>query len=235
MLPASRDAILARLRDDDLVLDVGGWAKPFARADWTMDLLPYETRGLYGYDHGSRDEERFTAGTWVQRDICDRTPWPFADDQFDFVVCSHVLEDVRDPIFVCSELSRIAKAGYVEVPSRLEEQTWGVEGQFCGWSHHHWLIEARDGGLEFLTKQHAVHGNRRFQVPRVHRDAQPPERRVVSLFWEGTIPATERVLVGLEAIEDHLAELPQQEGSPPFPRPPLRQVARRVASRLRGR
>jgi ubiquinone/menaquinone biosynthesis C-methylase UbiE len=45
--------------------------------------------------------EGFTRDTWVQRDICDHEPWPFEDRQFDFVVCSHTLEDVRDPVWVC--------------------------------------------------------------------------------------------------------------------------------------
>ena len=66
--------------------------------------------------------------TWIQRDICDREPYPFDDDELDFVICSHTLEDVRDPIWVCSEMARIAKAGYIEVPSRLEEQSYGFQG-----------------------------------------------------------------------------------------------------------
>ncbi len=59
------------------------------------------------------------------RDICDHEPYPFGDQEFDFVICSQTLEDVRDPIWVCSEINRIGKAGYIEVPSRLEEQSWG--------------------------------------------------------------------------------------------------------------
>ena len=72
--------------------------------------MPYETRGLYGRD-GPDGPERFSADTWVQRDICDREPYPFEDEQFDFVVCSHTLEDVRDPIWVCDEMVRVAKRG----------------------------------------------------------------------------------------------------------------------------
>ena len=70
MLASSREGILASLRDEDLVLDVGGWAKPFARADWVLDLMPYETRGVYG--ESGTAEERFNAETWVARDICAR-------------------------------------------------------------------------------------------------------------------------------------------------------------------
>ena len=47
--------------------------------------------------------------------------WPFPDKTFDFVVCSHLLEDVRDPITVCRELCRVGKAGYIETPSRIRE------------------------------------------------------------------------------------------------------------------
>src|SRR3954469_25476314 len=98
MLAASTTRLLDLLADDAVVLDVGGWAKPFARADWVIDLMPYETRGLYG--SGDQDDERFSAATWVQHDVCARSSWPFADDQFDFAVCSHTLEDVRDPVGV---------------------------------------------------------------------------------------------------------------------------------------
>src|SRR5918999_1567202 len=103
MLEASRQSITAKLGAEDLVLDVGGWAKPFPRADWVIDLMPYETRGLYDYEPDPA-RERFRTETWVQRDICDREPWPFAEDQFDFAVCSQTLEDIRDPVWVCSEM-----------------------------------------------------------------------------------------------------------------------------------
>ena len=96
-------ARLAReIADDALVLDVGGWITPYTRADWVIDLMPYETRGRLGRQ--GTGEERFSADTWVQRDICDREPWPFDDNQFDFAICGHTLEDVRDPIWVCGEL-----------------------------------------------------------------------------------------------------------------------------------
>ncbi len=153
MLSAGREHVEA-LPADASVLDVGGWAAPLARADWVIDLMGWETRGLYGSVDPA--DERFSAATWVQRDICAREPWPFADGAFDFVVCSHTLEDVRDPIWVCSELSRVARAGYVEVPPRLVEQSFGVQGDWVGWGHHHWLIDVVDGGLEFVFKPHIL-------------------------------------------------------------------------------
>jgi len=43
-------------------------------------------------------------------------PYPFAEDSFDFLICSHVLEYLDDPVRTCEEFSRIAKVGYIEVP-----------------------------------------------------------------------------------------------------------------------
>lgn len=191
MLSAGRERVEA-LPADASVLDVGGWAAPLARADWVLDLMGWETRGLYGSVDPA--DERFSAATWVQRDICAREPWPFADGAFDFVVCSHTLEDVRDPIWVCSELSRVAHAGYVEVPSRLVEQSFGVQGDWVGWGHHHWLIDVVDGGLEFVFKPHIL-AREDLHFPAGFAASLGVEERVETLWWEGEVRAWERVFV----------------------------------------
>src|SRR4051812_13104847 len=195
MLDASRNQILERLADDDVVLDVGGWAKPFARADYVLDFMPYESRGLYGYDEGARAGEGFTAETWMSHDICSRVPWPFEDGQFDFAICSHTLEDVRDPVWVCQELQRVAKAGYIETPSRLEEQAHGVQGNWVGWGHHHWLIDIHENAIDFVFKHHILHGRPELQVPHDAAASLSPEERVQTLWWEGPFAVRERVFI----------------------------------------
>jgi hypothetical protein len=205
VLTESLERLLREVADDAVVLDVGGWASPLARADWVLDLMPYETRGLYG-THGP-GPERFSAGTWVRRDLCERTPYPFADDSIDFVVCSHTLEDVRDPIWVCSEMSRIARAGYVEVPSRLEEQSIGVQGPWVGWSHHRWLIDVPEGRIEFRIKPHFLHTREEAHFSRAFRAGLSPARRVQTLWWTDTLEAVERVMLGPDEIDRYVAEI----------------------------
>src|SRR4030043_967401 len=112
MYDKNSEEILRRLKEKDIVLEVGGWFRPFKRANWVVDVMPYETRGKGGVDGGVR--EYFSKQTWIQRDICSREPLPFKDKEIDFVICSHTLEDVRDPIFLCSEICRIGKRGYIE-------------------------------------------------------------------------------------------------------------------------
>ena len=213
----ARARVLASQPDDALVLDVGGWAVPFPRADWMLDLGAYETRGEWGYE-GERTQERFSAETWVQRDICAREPWPFADDQFDFAICSHTLEDVRDPVWVCQELARVARAGYIEVPSRQEEQTWAIQGPWTGWSHHHWLIdvdpEART--IDFLFKHHVVHApvNR---LPAGHRETLADLERIQQLWWTGSFTARERIPSSMEELDADLRAVVERYAPPAAP------------------
>ena len=46
---------------------------------------------------------------------------PFKDKEFDFVVASHVMEHVEDVEFFIKELERVSKKGYVELPTKLED------------------------------------------------------------------------------------------------------------------
>lgn len=203
MLESSRRRILSNLPESALVIDIGGWGQPFPRADFVVDVMPYETRGLYGRE-SDPEEERFSAGTWAQRDVCDSEPLPFSDDQFDFAICSHTLEDVRDPVRVCHELSRIAKAGYVEVPSRLIEQAMGVEGPWAGWGHHRWLIDVVDGCLRFVFKHQIVNHERRYRFPPGFEDGLDEEERVTTLWWEGRVDAYEEILITREEADVYL-------------------------------
>lgn len=212
MLERNVREVLERVTDDDYVLDVGGWYKPLCRADVVVDLLPYSTRGLGG--RSGDGPERFDATTWVTQDICS-APMPFPDKTFDFVVCSHTLEDLRDPVYVCSELVRVAKRGYVEVPSRIVESVRGLEGRnYVGHYHHRWLVEIQADTVLFRFKPHAIHEDRRYHLPRRRLRALAPQDRVTWLFWEGSFNYAEVVQVShvetlreLAAFVDGIAPL----------------------------
>jgi hypothetical protein len=208
MLEASRRRIAETLPPDATVLDVGGWADPLPRADWVIDAMPYDTRGLYrrrGWvTREDGEPERFGPDTWIVRDVCDREPFPFADDEIDFAVCAHTLEDLRDPVWVCSELSRVARAGYVEVPSRLEEQCLGFEGDWVGWSHHRWLIDVREEGMTFVAKHAELAAKPEAQIPASLREALSEEERVQQLWWTGSVRAEERLFFESAEYDEYL-------------------------------
>lgn len=94
---------------DDLVLDVGSGDKPSWRADVLLDRYPEDA---YAGQRSGSGRTRVTRPLFDS----DAADMPFADDAFDYAICSHVLEHVTDPAGVVRELTRVAKAGYIEVP-----------------------------------------------------------------------------------------------------------------------
>jgi len=64
---------------------------------------------------------------------------PFKDKEFDFVIASHVMEHVEDVDFFISELQRIASKGYIEVPTKLEDNL-----VFENKNDHFWQMDFDD-------------------------------------------------------------------------------------------
>jgi len=96
---------------DALVLEVGSGGSPYARADVLLDA--YEaTRERHWVPLKA---DRPTVLGFVER-------LPFRDKSFDFVIASHVLEHSADPEQFLTELQRVAKAGYIEVPDAFFER-----------------------------------------------------------------------------------------------------------------
>ncbi len=99
------------VKPNDLVLEVGSGGNPYFRSNVLLDAYE-ETRERH----------------WVPL-VCDRPTilgfvedLPFQDKAFDFVIASHVLEHSTDPARFLSELQRVAKAGYIEVPDAFMER-----------------------------------------------------------------------------------------------------------------
>ena len=166
ILLENADAVRRAAQQGRRVLDVGGWFAPLNLATHVIDREPYQTRRI---ENGRFQDapERFTSDSWIVHDVT-QAPWPFADKYFDFCFCSHLLEDVDEPLAVCAEMIRVAKAGYIETPSRVREiftkqraaPLTRLLGQkpIIGDPHHHWLVERAGGGLRFIDKSARHYG-----------------------------------------------------------------------------
>jgi hypothetical protein len=141
------------------------------------------------------------------RDMCDREPWPGPDDFFDFSICVTTLEDIRDPIWVCSELSRVSKVGYVEVPTIIAELIYSRASACVGMPHHRWLCEIEAGGLSFLHKAHTLNGDWRVRVLRRWEGEMTLDDHLQGLFWEGELRAHERVVIGDYPTDELIARV----------------------------
>jgi len=81
---------------------------------------PAKTPGAVGFDHHPYP------GVDVVGDL-DGTPWPFPDNGFDRVICSHVIEHVADPAAFLAEIHRIARpsaAVEVTTPHFSAQNSW---------------------------------------------------------------------------------------------------------------
>jgi SAM-dependent methyltransferase len=94
-----------------LVLEVGSGGNPYARSNVLLDAYE-DTRERHWVPLVS---DRPTVLGFVEN-------LPFKDKSFDFVIASHVLEHSTDPERFLSELQRVAKAGYIEVPDAFMER-----------------------------------------------------------------------------------------------------------------
>jgi hypothetical protein len=230
--------LLNAIPRDAKVVDVGGGAAPFPRADYVIDAIPYEKLGT-GSDGNIHEqlgiEPRYSAERWIQTDLCGRRPWPIADKSFDFAICSHLLEDIRDPIWVCSELRRIAKAGYIESPSRVVEQSKGVENpRHAGYFHHRWLITRSQKGLEFRHKPHVLHSVKNAIVVHLSPGQRiNPEHAIVNLDWSHDFEAEEVLEFDERKVINELCEFADKARRLPnltvkVPAPMVQSIKRRI-------
>jgi hypothetical protein len=159
-----------------LVLDVGGGEAPHPRADVVVDR--YVTDDFERGDALALDKPLVVA---------DGHALPFASATFDYVVASHVLEHATDPVRFAGELTRVGRRGFVQVPSREAELTFG-------WPFHPWLVDREGDTLVFSSREgqraplgqlfhDAMHDSRLFGL----WFASHRERWHHSLHWDGAI------------------------------------------------
>lgn len=147
-----------------LVLDVGSGNAPHPRADVLAEkYLADDTNRIGG-------QKMLAVAPTV---ACDAEALPFADDTFDYVVCSHLIEHVDRPDRVLSELSRVGKAGYIECPRQEYDKLDSP------W-YHRWFAKVEDGTLVLKQKDRAEFDP---AVNDLVREAFYPANAFWSIFW----------------------------------------------------
>jgi hypothetical protein len=106
-----------------LVLEIGSGDNPNPRSDVLLDRY-------LGDDNRERGGDLVVDRPFV---VADAHHLPFKQGVFAYIICSHILEHMDDPLQFASELQRVGKAGYIQSPSEIAERLFH-------WSFHRWYV-----------------------------------------------------------------------------------------------
>lgn len=134
------------IRPGDKVLEIGPGSSPHPRSDAFLELdfdadqdrILQRGGVLKEADFGNRPVHYYDGGKF-----------PFADNQFDYVICSHVVEHVVDPASLLNEVFRVgAGRGYLEYPLVTYEYLYNFD------VHLHFVkFDAEHKVLRYLPKR----------------------------------------------------------------------------------
>lgn len=190
---------------------------------WVKDLLTGHPEwaildlgcGRYAWEEATHHADRVDhSDLYKHHTVCDAHDTPYEDNQFDFVICSHIAEHMPDMPKFLNEVSRIGKAGYIEVPSPFfENLTFGNMYEHC------WWVEFDDGDnhLTYTTKMSLV--KERLWPEELKRlEDYFRTQMVTQLYWEDDIQYKQTYIP---------AELIPPEGTHAdlFPSPLVRELA----------
>ena len=130
-----------QIKKFERVIDIGASAYAWSTDYLThyVDIVPWNNAKCMGF----------------VGNICLYSTWePILEDvknngKFDFAICSHTLEDISCPQLVCEMMCKIAKEGFVAVPSKYVELSRNINGPYYGHIHHRWIYNKE--GDEFVA------------------------------------------------------------------------------------
>jgi methyltransferase family protein len=124
---------------NDRVLEIGPGATPHPRSGIFLEKRFPEPEAIR--------HRGGLAAVQLNRPVVyyDGGKFPFRDHEFDYVICSHVLEHVQDIELFLAELTRVAPRGYLEFPTVFYEYLFNFP-------EHRNLLHYRDDVVLWMPK-----------------------------------------------------------------------------------
>jgi hypothetical protein len=164
------------------VIDIGAGANPWA-IDWITHVVDsfVDPKDITNVSNNSIEVFKV--------DIDDPREWNVVLDdvekngKFDFVICTHTLEDVNNPKISCEMINRIGKAGFISMPSKytelcIFEYKNGFNIPYRGYHHHRWIYQIKNNVLVGFPKMN-FHDYVEFDM-----DASKTVGTEIAFLWE---------------------------------------------------
>lgn len=187
-----------------LVLEVGSGASPYFRANVLCDAYEVTQERFFT----PLVHDRPTILAFVEQ-------LPFKDGSFDFVIAAHVLEHSADPEKFISEIQRVGKAGYIEVPDAFMER-------LTHYGFHR--LEITDNDNELIIRKKKGYIQDEEVVELFHHKARPifpkwasrfPFHFHVRYFWEKKNGGIKYTILNPDCPADWKAPESGEIGAPP--------------------
>ena len=115
--------------------------------------------------------------------ILENNDLPFDDNHFDFVISSHVMEHVKDLDYFIKEIERISKRGYIELPTKLEDNL-----VFENKKEHLWQMDFDDVNHKLLISKKIQFLEPVLTVSTIQKMREYfRSSLILELFWENKI------------------------------------------------
>jgi len=108
---------------------------------------------------------------------------PFKDNEFDFIISSHVIEHVKEVDSFIKELQRVSKRGYIELPTILEDNL-----VFENKNDHLWHMEFDDVENQLIISKKVQFLEPILTVSSIKKLSNYfRQSLIIELYWENSI------------------------------------------------
>ena len=142
---------IKNIKQTDHVLEIGPGGAPHPRSDVLLEKRFNdldEAEGQRGFAPPLKDKYKGKAVYY------DGGRFPFQNKEFDYVICSHVLEHVEEVDFFTSEITRVGNKGYLEYPTIYYDYIYNFQEHktllFQNGNVLYWMPKKESGLYSFM-------------------------------------------------------------------------------------
>lgn len=121
------------------VVDIGGsvnsWSAPYVDAVVDFNKLEVNNTNIKFFNCDITHPNSY-------KEILD---YVNKNGKFDFCICTHTLEDIMNPVYVCEKICEISNEGYIAFPSKFRELSrFECGNNYRGYIHHRWIFKVKN-------------------------------------------------------------------------------------------